>query len=101
LLNSPNLVFSENKPSVLPMYTAGAQPLSRASGHSSSPSESACFRKPQRITITVPWQLYQQLSHHCDRQGRSLSNLACFWLEQQARQEHEPAVSLGAARGTP
>jgi hypothetical protein len=41
-------------------------------------------RCPQRITITVPWQLYQRLIEISDQQGRSLSNLACFWLEQQS-----------------
>ena len=81
------LAFTKDKPSVPPMYTAGAQSLSRSSRPRSATNESTCFRKPQRITITVPWQLYQQLSLHCDLQGRSLSNLACFWLEQQAREE--------------
>lgn len=41
-------------------------------------------RKPQRMTITVPWQLYQTLTKQSDLQGRSLSNLACFWLESHA-----------------
>jgi hypothetical protein len=41
-------------------------------------------RRPQRITITVPWQLYQRLIDISDAQGRSLSNLACYWLERQS-----------------
>jgi hypothetical protein len=40
------------------------------------------FRKPQRITITVSWRLYQQSCS--DQEGRSLSNLACHWLELQS-----------------
>jgi hypothetical protein len=44
----------------------------------------SCTRKPQRLTITVSWQLYQILLKQSDLQGRSLSNLACFWLESQA-----------------
>lgn len=43
-----------------------------------------CMRKPQRLTITVPWKLYQQLLACSDREGRSLSNLASYWLERQA-----------------
>jgi hypothetical protein len=74
------------------MFNAGVQSVNRVSGHPSNPNGSTCFRKPQRITITVPWQLYQQLSLHSDRQGRSLSNLACFWLEQQAKEESKPST---------
>lgn len=38
--------------------------------------------KPQRITITVPQAVYQKLGEMSFRQGRSMSNLACFLLEQ-------------------
>lgn len=41
------------------------------------------MRKPRRICITLPWSLYQALIEESGLQGRSLSNLACFWLEQQ------------------
>jgi hypothetical protein len=41
-------------------------------------------RKPQRITITVPWSTYQELLDTSDHQGRSLSNTAAYWLERQA-----------------
>ena len=40
-------------------------------------------RKPQRVTITVPYQVYEALVQESDYQGRSLSNLASVWLEQQ------------------
>lgn len=40
------------------------------------------MRKPRRITITLPWSLYQVLVEESSRQGRSMSNLACFWLER-------------------
>lgn len=40
------------------------------------------MRKPRRITITLPWSLYQVLVDESSRQGRSMSNLACFWLER-------------------
>jgi predicted HicB family RNase H-like nuclease len=41
-------------------------------------------RKPQRITITVSHSVHQALMEESLHQGRSLSNLASVWLEQQA-----------------
>ena len=41
-------------------------------------------RKPQRITITVSHSVHQALLEESLYQGRSLSNLASVWLEQQA-----------------
>jgi hypothetical protein len=41
-------------------------------------------RKPQRITITVSHFVHEALVVESLAQGRSLSNLASFWLEQQA-----------------
>ena len=69
------------------MYTVTPQSGARRAANSTEPCDPNCFRKPQRITITVSWGLYQQLSTQCGHQGRSLSNLACYWLEQQAEQE--------------
>ena len=62
-----------------PQHVGDIQPLPPCS---QGPSNR--FRKPQRITITVPWGLHQQLMSCSDQQGRSLSNLACYWLELQA-----------------
>jgi hypothetical protein len=42
------------------------------------------LRKPQRVSVTVPWRLYETLLSVSDQQGRSISNLACYWLERQA-----------------
>lgn len=44
-------------------------------------------RKPQRITITIPQAVYEDLGEMSIRQGRSMSNLASFLLEQ-AVQKH-------------
>jgi hypothetical protein len=41
-------------------------------------------RKPQRLTITLPWSTYQALIETSSEQGRSLSNTAAYWLERQA-----------------
>ncbi|QVL52551.1 MAG: hypothetical protein KFB97_14300 [Cyanobium sp. M30B3] len=40
------------------------------------------FRKPQRITITIPHAVYENLSTISFRDGRSMSNLASFLLER-------------------
>lgn len=39
------------------------------------------FRAPRRITITVPYGAYQRLLERSELEGRSLSNLAAFLLE--------------------
>jgi len=41
------------------------------------------IRKPQRISITIPYGLYEALVQASDYQGRFLSNLASFLLEEQ------------------
>jgi hypothetical protein len=51
---------------------------------STQSSLKAAIRKPQRLTITVPWSTYQALIATSDEQGRSLSNTAAYWLERQA-----------------
>jgi hypothetical protein len=38
--------------------------------------------KPQRLTITVPQAVYDQLGEISLREGRSMSNLAAFLLER-------------------
>jgi hypothetical protein len=53
-------------------------------------------RKPQRITITVSHSVHQALLEESLYQGRSLSNLASFWLEQQAA-----LAQMGKTRLTP
>jgi hypothetical protein len=39
-------------------------------------------RKPQRVSATLPWHLVQKLQDKADRDGRSLSNLIAYLLEQ-------------------
>jgi hypothetical protein len=38
-------------------------------------------RKPERVTITLPWALRQRLQSRADEEGRSLSNLMAHLLE--------------------
>lgn len=42
---------------------------------------SPAFRAPRRITITVPYGAYQRLLERSELEGRSLSNLAAYLLE--------------------
>ncbi|TCD57021.1 ribbon-helix-helix domain-containing protein [Synechococcus sp. BS55D] len=40
------------------------------------------FKTPQRITITIAYTVYEQLIERSSTQGRSISNLAAYLLEQ-------------------
>ena len=46
-----------------------------------SPNLQITFRKPVRITITVPHSTHLALADRSDQEGRSLSNLAAYILE--------------------
>ncbi len=41
-------------------------------------------RKVPRISITVSQSIHDLMIQECTSQGRSLSNLASFWIKQQA-----------------
>jgi predicted DNA-binding protein len=45
------------------------------------------LRKPKRITITIPQAVYERLEQLSCEDGRSLSNLAAFLLEQGTKKE--------------
>ena len=47
-------------------------------------------RSPKRLTITVPHHVYDALISESDYQGRSVSNLAAFWLELQIESSRNP-----------
>ena len=47
-------------------------------------------RSPKRLTITVPHHVYESLISESDFQGRSVSNLAAFWLEVQLEGHRNP-----------
>lgn len=42
---------------------------------------SAVFRKPVRITVTIPRSTFEQLQSRSDQEGRSMSNLTAYLLE--------------------
>ena len=39
------------------------------------------FLKPSRLSVTVPYSLYAALEQRASMEGRSLSNLAAYLLE--------------------
>lgn len=47
-------------------------------------------RKPQRVSITMSWALYQRLLERSDFEGRSLSNLAAHILEAGCPEQPAP-----------
>ncbi len=51
------------------------------------------FRRPVRVTITIPYTTYEDLVERSNLQGRSLSNLAAYLLETalQVVQDREHA----------
>jgi hypothetical protein len=44
-------------------------------------------RCPQRVSVTISWRLRQRLQTRADEEGRSLSNLLAFLLEQSCSQD--------------
>jgi hypothetical protein len=47
-------------------------------------------RAPRRISITLPLRPYEQLLKRSDWEGRSLSNLAAYLLEQALTEVASP-----------
>lgn len=41
----------------------------------------SAFRSPQRISVTVPFRIWNSLVKRSSAEGRSISNLAAFLLE--------------------
>jgi hypothetical protein len=60
-------------PSFYPAQPGLAAPL--------QPAANLLHRKPERVTITIPWVLRQRLQSRADEEGRSLSNLMAHLLE--------------------
>jgi hypothetical protein len=50
-------------------------------------------RAPRRISITLPLRPYEQLLKRSDWEGRSLSNLAAYLLEQALNEFERPQGS--------
>ncbi|MCP9803091.1 hypothetical protein KBY75_05870 [Cyanobium sp. T1G-Tous] len=44
------------------------------------------FRKPQRISVTIPHNVYSYLVMKSEQEGRSLSNLASHLLERHSKE---------------
>lgn len=51
---------------------------------------SKAFRKPRRVTITIPYATYLVLERRSYEQGRSLSNLSAYLLECAVNETFSP-----------
>jgi hypothetical protein len=56
--------------------------MNASSGFGDRTGKGNAFLSPQRITITVPAMTLKKLIRRSAEEGRSLSNLAAFLLEQ-------------------
>lgn len=61
-----------------------------------SSSMAPAFRRPRRITITVPHHAYCALLDRSDLEGRSLSNLASYLLEASLDEQGWVSVADGS-----
>lgn len=56
------------------------EPIDRAD----RPMTQPLFRKPQRVSIALPYKIYRQLIGLSVREGHSIANLAAFLLQAAA-----------------
>jgi hypothetical protein len=63
--------------------------MNASSGINKDTSKENPFSSPQRITITVPAMTLKKLLKRSLVEGRSLSNLAAFLLEQSLVEESQ------------
>jgi transcription initiation factor TFIIIB Brf1 subunit/transcription initiation factor TFIIB len=57
----------------------------------------SAFKTPRRISVTVPFAIYDQLAEKSDLEGRSVSNLAAYLLEAALSRLQEPEPKAVAA----
>lgn len=43
-------------------------------------------KKPQRMTITVPWSAFERIEKHATEQGRSMSNFSAYLIERALKE---------------
>jgi macrodomain Ter protein organizer (MatP/YcbG family) len=54
-------------------------------------------RQPRRISITLSYHVHESLLQRSEEEGRSMSNLCAFLLEDALRhQNNQPLLPLGA-----
>lgn len=63
--------------------------MNASSGINKGTSKENAFSSPQRITITVPAMTLKKLLKRSLVEGRSLSNLAAFLLEQLLEEDSQ------------
>jgi hypothetical protein len=60
------------------------------------PARAKSMNRGTRISITIPLEMQEWMAQESARQGRSLSNLASFWVKQKAESlALEQGINLG------
>jgi hypothetical protein len=54
---------------------------------------SKVFRKPRRVSITIPHATYLLLERRCYEEGRSLSGLSAYLLERMLSDDYYLAIA--------
>ena len=75
-----------------PLDLQGLQQRSPARAEGGFSASPTLPPKPQRITVTIPSKLHQDLVDRSDREGRSLSNLVAFLLEVALSKSASPPL---------
>jgi hypothetical protein len=65
---------------VIELMYSSSQPQRAAAA--AVPASELARRKPQRVTATLPWHLVHRLEERAAYDGRSMSNLIAYLLEQ-------------------
>ena len=56
-------------------------------------------RQPRRISITLSNHVHESLLQRSEEEGRSMSNLCAFLLEDALRHTSQPMAPMGAING--
>jgi hypothetical protein len=56
-------------------------------------------RQPRRISITLSYHVHESLLQRSEEEGRSMSNLCAFLLEDALRHTSQPMAPMGAING--
>jgi hypothetical protein len=60
------------------------------------PARAKRMNRGTRISITIPLEMQEWMAQESAKQGRSLSNLASFWVKQKAESlALEQGINLG------
>ena len=70
--------------------------VNRTSNSQNPSLDSFRGRSPKRLTITIPFVVFSALEQRSVQEGRSLSNLAAFLIEQSLNPPNSPDPSIAS-----